>query len=106
LAEEIEKQLAVEAKKRRRKESSRMTEAAERVGKRFRLRNSGHGLLQGTEGIVISAIPTGAGSQIIAIDGEKPSEPMEEVWMVDIAFDDSLKTILSVDERDECLEEI
>jgi hypothetical protein len=83
-----------------------MTEAKERIGKRFRIRNSGHGVLQGTEGAVISAIPTGAGSQIIAIDGEKPSEPMAEVWMVNIEFDDALKTLISFDERDECLEEI
>ena len=54
-------------------------EAKARVGKRFRLRNSGHGVRQGTEGAVISAIPTGAGSQILALDGEKPSEPLEEV---------------------------
>jgi hypothetical protein len=56
-----------------------MTEAKERIGKRFRLLNSGHGVRQGTEGAVISALPTGAESQIIALDGEKPSEPLEEV---------------------------
>jgi hypothetical protein len=80
-------------------------EAKARVGKRFRILNSGHGVLQGTEGTVINAIRTGACGQIIAIGGGKTPEP-DEVWMIDIEFDDSLKSIMSFDERDDCLEEI
>jgi hypothetical protein len=84
-----------------------MIEAKARIGKRVRLRKSRDKVLQGTTGTVIRVRREGAGGRPMSSrSGEKNPEPTIEVWILDIKCDNPLKTILSFDERDECLEKI
>jgi hypothetical protein len=81
-------------------------EAKARENKKVRTLDSRHGVPKGTEGIVISALPVGAVGEVMAKSGGKTPRPTEEMWMVDIEFNESLITTISLDEWDDSLEEI
>jgi hypothetical protein len=85
-----------------------MTEAEARIGKRVRVLNSTHSVPQGTTGTVISAIRIdSAVGPVMALGiGGKTPNPTDTAWVVEIEFDDALKTTTLLDEWDDSLEEI